>query len=183
MLLINLRVIALLVKSLTPSFGQYAATEAALTGSLRATHSRLLEHSEEIALFGGEETEKMLVERDYFALVKHINMVLRRRLWHGVVEEGIVKWMWGCFGVCCACITCGNGCLTLSQLCICAIPVFFKLPGIGKNDLGGRTESKLPSSFISSSITLYVRFRNKPQTLALCVRCLWPSNVLVQRTR
>ncbi|KAG9110757.1 hypothetical protein FRC07_008153, partial [Ceratobasidium sp. 392] len=115
---------AVLLKSLTPPFGQYAATEAALTGSLRATHSRLLEHSEEIAFFGGAEAEKMLVERDYFALVKHINFVLRRRLWHGVVEEGIVKWMWGCFG-----------------LCICAIPVFFKLPGTGKNDLGGRTES------------------------------------------
>ncbi|KAG9104596.1 hypothetical protein FRC06_001063 [Ceratobasidium sp. 370] len=115
---------AVLLKSLTPPFGQYAATEAALTGSLRATHTRLLEHSEEIAFFGGAEAEKMLVERDYFALVKHINFVLRRRLWHGVVEEGIVKWMWGCFG-----------------LCICAIPVFFKLPGIGKNDLGGRTES------------------------------------------
>ncbi|CAE6427351.1 unnamed protein product [Rhizoctonia solani] len=115
---------AIMLKSLTPSFGQYAATEAALTGSLRATHSRLLEHSEEIAFFEGEEAEKMLVERDYFALVKHINMVLRKRLWHGVAEEGVIKWMWGCFG-----------------LCICAIPVFFKLPGIGKNDLGGRTES------------------------------------------
>ncbi|CAE6463760.1 unnamed protein product [Rhizoctonia solani] len=115
---------AIMLKSLTPPFGQYAATEAALTGSLRATHSRLLEHSEEIAFFEGEEAEKMLVERDYFALVKHINMVLRKRLWHGVAEEGVIKWMWGCFG-----------------LFICAIPVFFKLPGIGKNDLGGRTES------------------------------------------
>jgi ATP-binding cassette subfamily D (ALD) long-chain fatty acid import protein len=34
------------------------------------------------------------------------------------------------------------GFLNFLQLCICAIPVFFKLPGIGKNDLGGRTESK-----------------------------------------
>lgn len=41
----------------------------------------------------------MLVERDYFALVKHMNMVLRKRLWHGVAEEGVVKWMWGSFGV------------------------------------------------------------------------------------
>ncbi|ELU44570.1 adrenoleukodystrophy protein [Rhizoctonia solani AG-1 IA] len=109
-----------LVKSLTPPFGQYAATEAALTGSLRATHSRLLEHSEEIAFFEGEEAEKMLVERDYFALVKHINMVLQRRLWHGVAEEGVIKWMWGCFGV--------------SQQCM-----IYVMPAM--NDLGGRTES------------------------------------------
>jgi len=40
-----------------------------------------------------------------------------------VVEEGIIKWLWGSFG-----------------LCICAIPVFFKLPGIDASDLGSRTE-------------------------------------------
>ena len=52
-----------------------------------------------MAFFGGEETEKMLIERDYFGLVKHINRVLRIRVWHGIVEEGIIKWLWGSFGV------------------------------------------------------------------------------------
>ena len=41
----------------------------------------------------------MLVEREYAGLVKHENRVLRRRWWHGCVEEGIVKWLWGSFGV------------------------------------------------------------------------------------
>ncbi|KAI0724232.1 ABC transporter transmembrane region 2-domain-containing protein [Cerioporus squamosus] len=114
---------AALLRALTPPFGQYTALSAQLSGNFRHTHSRLAEFAEEIAFFGGEETEKMLVEREYAGLVKHENHVLRRRWWHGCVEEGIVKWLWGSFG-----------------LCICAIPVFFKLPGVAALDLGGRTE-------------------------------------------
>lgn len=76
---------------MTPPFGKYTAEEAALSGALRHSHSRLSEFSEEVAFFGGEETEKMLIERDYFGLVKHVNRVLRIRVWHGIAEEGIIK--------------------------------------------------------------------------------------------
>ncbi|KIP06954.1 hypothetical protein PHLGIDRAFT_127965 [Phlebiopsis gigantea 11061_1 CR5-6] len=114
---------AALLKALTPSFGAYAAMSAQLSGSLRHTHSRLVEFSEEVAFFGGEETEKMLLEREYASSIKHENMILGKRWWHGCVEEGIIKWVWGSFG-----------------LCICAIPVFFKLPGVHSFDLGTRTE-------------------------------------------
>jgi ABC-type uncharacterized transport system fused permease/ATPase subunit len=72
---------------------------AQLLGALRHTHSRLVEFAEEIAFFRGEETEKMLVEREYAGLIMHENKVLIRRWWHGCVEEGIVKWLWGSFGV------------------------------------------------------------------------------------
>lgn len=112
-----------LLRAVTPPFGKYTAEEAALTGSLRHSHSRLVEASEEVAFYGGEQAEKLLLERDYFALVKHINRVLRIRVWHGIVEEGIIKWLWGAFG-----------------LCICAIPVFAKLPGLDAGDHGSRTE-------------------------------------------
>ncbi|KAK7694295.1 hypothetical protein QCA50_001477 [Cerrena zonata] len=114
---------AMLLRALTPPFGAYTALSAQLSGSFRHTHSRLAEFSEEIAFFGGEETEKMLVEREYAGLIKHENTVLTGRWWHGCVEEGIVKWLWGSFG-----------------LCLCSIPVFFKLPGVHTSDLGGRTE-------------------------------------------
>lgn len=82
---------ATLLRALTPPFGKYTAEEAALTGALRHSHSRLVEASEEIAFYGGEQAEKLLLERDYFALVKHINRVLRIRVWHGIIEEGIIK--------------------------------------------------------------------------------------------
>lgn len=114
---------AALLRALTPSFGTYTAQSAALAGSLRHTHSRLSEFAEEIAFFGGEETEKQLIEREYAALVQHEQGVMNKRWWYGCAEEGIVKWLWGSFG-----------------LVVCAIPVFFKLPGISNFDLGSRTE-------------------------------------------
>lgn len=84
---------------MTPPFGAYTALSAQLAGELRHTHSRIAEFAEEIALLNGEDTEKMLVEREYATLMKHENRVLGRKWWHGCVEEGIIKWLWGAFGV------------------------------------------------------------------------------------
>lgn len=79
------------VRAITPSFGTYTAENAALSGALRHSHSRLSEFSEEITFLGGEKVEKLLLERDYFGLVMHMNRVLKIRLWHGIAEEGIIK--------------------------------------------------------------------------------------------
>lgn len=69
-----------------------------------------------LILFGGHS----------FALIRHVNRIFKMRLWHGMLEDGIVKWWWGSLG-----------------LGICALPVFVKLPGMsGGIDLGGRTEGK-----------------------------------------
>lgn len=117
---------ARVLKAVTPPFGEYAAHEATLEGELRFTHSRLLENAEEIAFYHGEEYEKNVIERGYFALVKHINRVLGTRVWHGMAEEGIIKWAWGSFG-----------------LIVCAIPVFLgDRLGVGSGDLGSRTEGE-----------------------------------------
>jgi ATP-binding cassette subfamily D (ALD) long-chain fatty acid import protein len=65
-----------------------------------------------------------VLERGYFALVKHANRVLWIRVWHGMAEEGVIKWVWGSLG-----------------LGICAIPVFAGgALGMEKGDLGSRTE-------------------------------------------
>ncbi|KAJ7923076.1 ABC transporter transmembrane region 2-domain-containing protein [Mycena leptocephala] len=84
---------AALLRYLTPPFGMYTAM--------------LVEFAEEVAFMRGEETEKMLLEREYASVVKHENRVLNRRWWFGCIEEGLV---------------------------LCAIPVFFKLPGISSVD-------------------------------------------------
>lgn len=90
-----------LVRYMTPPFGMYTALSAQLAGSLRHSHSRLAEFAEEVAFLKGEETEKMLLERDYATVLKHENRVLQRRWWFGCVEEGVIKWLWGSFGVSC----------------------------------------------------------------------------------
>lgn len=97
------------VRYITPPFGMYAALSAQLSGNLRHSHSRLAEFAEEIAFFGGEQTEKMLIERDFATVIKHENRVLRRRWWFGCLEEGVIKWLWGSFGVW----------LLRSELCFC----------------------------------------------------------------
>ncbi|KAK1236406.1 ATP-binding cassette long-chain fatty acid transporter pxa2 [Marasmius sp. AFHP31] len=114
---------AALLRRVTPPFGAYTALSAQLAGQLRHAHSRLAEFAEEVAFLRGENMEKLLLQRDYATLILHERKVLRRRWWFGCAEEGIVKWLWGSFG-----------------LVLCAIPVFFKIPGAENLDLGSRTE-------------------------------------------
>ena len=94
-----LKLICAIVRAVTPSFGTYTAQSAALAGSLRHAHSRLAEFTEEVAFFGGEEAEKEIIEKEYMTLVQHEEKVMARRWWYGCAEEGIVKWLWGSFGV------------------------------------------------------------------------------------
>ncbi|BGO92240.1 hypothetical protein NBRC10512_001215 [Rhodotorula toruloides] len=120
---------AALLKWATPPFGRYAAEEQRLEGEYRFSHTRLLEHAEEIALLRGSETEKNIIERTYYALIRHVNRVFRMRMAYSLVEEAIVKWVWGSLG-----------------LCVCAVPVFgMRLLGMsggagGGIDFGSRTE-------------------------------------------
>ncbi|KAG0144475.1 hypothetical protein CROQUDRAFT_659907 [Cronartium quercuum f. sp. fusiforme G11] len=125
------------LRALTPSFGRYASEEQKLEGEFRFTHSRLIENSEEVSLYSSHKSydiEKNIIERSYFSLIKHINWVYKIRLWHGMIEDGIIKWVWGSLG-----------------LMICSIPVFFNLDNSGvsnlvaaakgsDNDMGGRTQ-------------------------------------------
>lgn len=115
------QVSAALLKWATPPFGRYAAEEQRLEGEYRFSHTRLVEHAEEVAFLRGSQTEKNLIERGYFALLKHINRILRMRMVYSIVEESIVKWFWGSLG-----------------LCVCAVPVFgARLFGGAGGGLGG----------------------------------------------
>ncbi|KAI5370507.1 putative AAA+ ATPase domain, ABC transporter type 1, transmembrane domain-containing protein [Septoria linicola] len=117
---------ASLMRALTPPFGRYVAEEAKLEGEFRAQHSRLIDYSEEIALYNGADAEKDTVDKGYFTLIRHVNRILRRRLYHGIMEEFAVKYFWGALG-----------------LLLCSVPVFFKLPGAlpGDQGTGDRTEA------------------------------------------
>ncbi|KAI1807822.1 ABC transporter transmembrane region 2 [Daldinia bambusicola] len=114
------------MRALTPPFGKYVADEARLEGEFRFQHSRLIDHSEEVALYHGHEAEKDTLDKGYFTLIKHVNYILRRRFYHGVMEDFVIKYFWGALG-----------------LLLCSVPVFFKLPGqlAGTSSMGDRTES------------------------------------------
>ncbi|KAI9869482.1 MAG: hypothetical protein M1813_000271 [Trichoglossum hirsutum] len=112
------------MRALTPPFGKYVADEARLEGEFRFQHSRLIDSSEEVALYYGHETEKDTLDKGYFTLIKHVNYILKRRFYYGVMEDFVIKYFWGALG-----------------LILCSFPVFFKLPGISGNSLGDRTEN------------------------------------------
>lgn len=117
---------AAVMRALTPPFGKYVADEARLEGEFRFQHSRLIDYSEEVALYHGHEAEKDTLDKGYFTLIKHVNYILRRRFYHGVMEDFVIKYFWGALG-----------------LLLCSVPVFFKLPGqLGDTvSMGDRTET------------------------------------------
>jgi ATP-binding cassette, subfamily D (ALD), peroxisomal long-chain fatty acid import protein len=100
------------MRALTPPFGKYVADEARLEGEFRFQHTRLIDYSEEIALYEGHEAEKDTLDKGYFTLIKHVNRILRRRFYHGFMEDFVIKYFWGALG-----------------LLLCSVPVFFKVPG------------------------------------------------------
>ncbi|KAF9698325.1 hypothetical protein EKO04_003711 [Ascochyta lentis] len=112
------------MRALTPPFGKYVADEARLEGEFRFQHSRLIDYSEEVALYHGHEAEKDTLDKGYFTLIKHVNRILRRRLYHGVMEDFVIKYFWGALG-----------------LMLCSVPVFFQVPGQNSKNMGDRTES------------------------------------------
>ncbi|KAK0706500.1 ABC transporter transmembrane region 2-domain-containing protein [Lasiosphaeria miniovina] len=112
------------MRVLTPPFGKYVADEARLEGEFRFQHSRLIDHAEEVALYAGHEAEKDTLDKGYFTLIKHVNYILRRRFYHGFMEDFVIKYFWGALG-----------------LLLCSVPVFVKLPGQAVLNMGDRTES------------------------------------------
>ncbi|KND03543.1 uncharacterized protein SPPG_01022 [Spizellomyces punctatus DAOM BR117] len=115
---------AWVIRVLTPAFGKMVAEEQRLEGEFRYTHSRLIENAEEIALYSGDAVEKGNLDRSYFALIRHVNRIFKTRIWHGMMEDFIIKYFWGAMG-----------------MALCGIPAFFELPNAsGGNDIGSRTQ-------------------------------------------
>ncbi|MCJ1283473.1 hypothetical protein MMC26_002802 [Xylographa opegraphella] len=124
MMSLLVQVSANVMRVLTPPFGKYVAEEARLEGEFRFQHSRLIDYSEEIALYHGHEAEKDTLDKGYFTLIKHVNRILRRRFYHALMEDFVIKYFWGALG-----------------LMLCSVPVFFKIPGQTLRGMGDRTES------------------------------------------
>ncbi|KAJ2552466.1 ATP-binding cassette long-chain fatty acid transporter pxa2 [Coemansia sp. RSA 1933] len=105
-----------MLRLLAPPFGQLVAQEQRLEGEFYFTHSRLIEHAEEVALYRGHEAEKRTITRRYLRLIRHVNRVFRLNVFYGMLEDFVVKYFWGAAG-----------------LVACAVPVFVeRLPSAQK---------------------------------------------------
>ena len=151
------------MRALTPPFGKYVAEEARLEGEFRFQHSRLIDNSEEIALYHGHEAEKDTLDKGYFTLIKHVNRILRRRLYHGVMEDFIIKYFWGALG-----------------LMLCSVPVFFKIPGQALRGMGDRTESKFARSRAHALELIGRRLCDEQTYASILFRCFRACHVQLQ---
>lgn len=117
------------MRAITPPFGKLVAEEQRLEGEFRSAHSRVIENAEEISLFSGQDVEKRTLDTAYKALIRHVNLIFKARIWHGMAEDFIIKYVWSAVG-----------------LMLCAGPVFYDV-GVSEEskqlnqDVGGRTQS------------------------------------------
>lgn len=125
-----IRLSSMVMRKYTPSFGKMVAEEQRLEGEFRFRHSRIIENSEEIALFEGQGIEKTVLDKSYYALIHHVNRIFRARVPHGMLEDFVIKYFWGACG-----------------LVLCSVPVFFKVEGMEMGSVGSRTEGKGSLSF------------------------------------
>uniref|UniRef100_A0A7S3MZ59 ABC transporter domain-containing protein n=1 Tax=Strombidium inclinatum TaxID=197538 RepID=A0A7S3MZ59_9SPIT len=82
----------IIIRFISPSFGQLTAVEQKLEGEYRAKHTDLLNHSEEIAFYNGSDWEKKHIHDKFTELINHIKFILYKRFLMGIFDSMLVKY-------------------------------------------------------------------------------------------
>lgn len=112
---------ALILRLVSPKFGQLVAQEAEKKGYLRHVHSRLVANSEEIAFYGGQRVELSHLRSAYRVLAQHLEHMFGVKLWFVMLEQFLMKYVWS-----------GTGMIVVS------LPIFFAANSSRKGGKGGQ---------------------------------------------
>ncbi|RZC41048.1 ATP-binding cassette sub-family D member 2 [Asbolus verrucosus] len=90
---------ALILKLVSPRFGQLVAQEAEKKGYLRHVHSRIVANSEEIAFYGGHKVEQSQLRSAFRILAQHLEHMFNVKLWFVMLEQFLMKYVWSGTGM------------------------------------------------------------------------------------
>ncbi|MCJ1409110.1 hypothetical protein MMC19_003188 [Ptychographa xylographoides] len=97
-LLLNYFTTATLLRRLSPPFGKLKAVEGRREGDFRTLHARLIANAEEVAFYGGSDTEKIFLERRFQDLRSWMEGIYRLKIRYNMLEDFVVKYSWSAFG-------------------------------------------------------------------------------------
>ena len=97
-LMSNYFVTATLLRRLSPPFGKLKAVEGRREGDFRALHSRLIANAEEVAFYGGADTERHFLDRGFAELKGWMERLYGLRIRYNMLEDFILKYSWSAFG-------------------------------------------------------------------------------------
>jgi ATP-binding cassette subfamily D (ALD) long-chain fatty acid import protein len=89
---------AILLRKLSPPFGKLKAVEGRKEGDFRALHTRLIQNAEEIAFYGGSDTEHKFLDRGFKDLKKWMEGIYSLKIRYNMLEDFIIKYSWSAFG-------------------------------------------------------------------------------------
>ncbi|KAJ0961389.1 hypothetical protein J5N97_000425 [Dioscorea zingiberensis] len=81
------------IKNFSPAFGRLMSKEQQLEGDYRQLHSRLRNHAESVAFYGGENREAFHICQQFNDLVRHMNLVHHNHWWFGMIQDFLLKYL------------------------------------------------------------------------------------------
>ncbi|KAK4156900.1 ABC transporter transmembrane region 2-domain-containing protein [Chaetomidium leptoderma] len=97
-LLSNYSVTASILRRLSPPFGKLKAVEGQKEGDFRSLHARLIANAEEIAFYGGSETEKTILNAEFKSLRQWMDNIYSLKIRYNMLEDFILKYSWSAYG-------------------------------------------------------------------------------------
>ncbi|KAI9837049.1 MAG: hypothetical protein M1819_000698 [Sarea resinae] len=97
-LLSNYFLTASILRRLSPPFGKLKAVEGRREGDFRGLHARLIANAEEVAFYGGADTEKVFLDKGFKDLKTWMERIYSLKIRYNMLEDFVLKYSWSAFG-------------------------------------------------------------------------------------